>query len=191
VSRPEDGPAPLYRPDSPEGRFLAGDPEAVAWVTRWVSQILTRARFRILHKEWVDHHQEIMRQVVHSLRAGNFDAKLEFRAYVQSIAWYTARDAVDRRMRELRRTHDDMPVPEVPERPDDVLATRTLARKALQDLTEECRGLLRLYFFDDRSHREIAYQLNIAVGTVKSRLSRCLGRARELLTGNRKRPGPN
>jgi DNA-directed RNA polymerase specialized sigma24 family protein len=47
-----------------------------------------------------------------------------------------------------------------------------------------------MYFFEQRSYGEISQALGAPIGTVKSRLSRCLGRARALAlrpTGDRVR----
>jgi RNA polymerase sigma-70 factor, ECF subfamily len=47
-------------------------------------------------------------------------------------------------------------------------------REAVQNLDEPCRQVVSLFFFEERSYREIAAALGIPEGTVGSRLARCL-----------------
>lgn len=54
-------------------------------------------------------------------------------------------------------------------------------RAALQTLPEEQLHLLRLAFFSDLSHRDIAERENLPLGTVKSRIRLALGRLKPLL----------
>lgn len=54
-------------------------------------------------------------------------------------------------------------------------------RAALQSLPEEQLHLLRLAFFSDLSHRDIAERENLPLGTVKSRIRLALGRLKLLL----------
>lgn len=56
-------------------------------------------------------------------------------------------------------------------------------RAALTALTEEQAAVVRLSFFNDRPHAEIARELGIPLGTVKSRVRLALGRLRALLEG--------
>ena len=51
-------------------------------------------------------------------------------------------------------------------------------REAIQSLDEPCRRVLSLFFFEERSYKEIAAALEIPEGTVASRLARCLVRLR-------------
>ncbi len=70
------------------------------------------------------------------------------------------------------------------ERPDDVLQTIQRAdrlRAALSGLSSDQLDLVRLSFFEDRPHPEIAKTLNIPLGTVKSRLRRSMMLLREIL----------
>lgn len=72
------------------------------------------------------------------------------------------------------------------ERPlaDAVLAAsqdRERLRDALDGLSREQQTVVRLSFFEDRPHSEIAEVLSIPIGTVKSRLRLAMGRLRNLL----------
>lgn len=54
-------------------------------------------------------------------------------------------------------------------------------RAALAGLPEEQAGLLRLAFFQDLSHRDIAVQQNLPLGTVKSRIRLALAKLKATL----------
>jgi RNA polymerase sigma-70 factor (ECF subfamily) len=58
-------------------------------------------------------------------------------------------------------------------------------RWALSQLTIDQRRLLQLNFYEDRSQSEIATQLALPLGTVKTRLRRAAARLRELLQDHR------
>lgn len=54
-------------------------------------------------------------------------------------------------------------------------------RQALAQLPDDQALLLRLSFYDDRPHAQIATELNIPLGTVKSRMRRAVHQLRRLL----------
>ncbi|RDD61392.1 RNA polymerase subunit sigma [Ferruginivarius sediminum] len=56
-----------------------------------------------------------------------------------------------------------------------------LLRKAVTTLPVEQSTLLRLSYFEDKSHSAIAEELNLPLGTVKSRLRLALARLRTML----------
>ncbi len=81
---------------------------------------------------------------------------------------------------------DDLPAPDRPA--DDALGARRAEQRvrwALSQLTADQRHLLQLNFYEDRSHSDIASQLALPLGTVKTRLRRAAARLRELLHDHR------
>ncbi|GGC81352.1 sigma-70 family RNA polymerase sigma factor [Chelatococcus reniformis] len=54
---------------------------------------------------------------------------------------------------------------------------------ALRTLSDEQAAIVRLSFFNDKAHSEIARELGLPLGTVKSRVRLALGRLRALLDG--------
>lgn len=67
---------------------------------------------------------------------------------------------------------------------DDVVAATERERRirgALAQLSEEQAAVVRLSFFNDTPHGEIAKQLGIPLGTVKSRIRLALTKLRDLL----------
>lgn len=69
-------------------------------------------------------------------------------------------------------------VQEVDERPIDTEALQ----KALAELSDEFRVVVLLFYFEERSYREIAELLGLPAGTVMSRLSRAKAQLRRLLS---------
>ncbi len=108
-----------------------------------------------------------------------------------SVATWLYRIARNRRIDALRRDRTDrfdvnepmlMPAGE-PDMEDAIsLAKREQSvRVALADLPEEQLSLVRLAFFDGLSHSEIAGQLHLPLGTVKSRIRLAFTRLRRTL----------
>jgi RNA polymerase sigma factor (sigma-70 family) len=91
---------------------------------------------------------------------------------VQAITHYTARRALDARRR-ASREHSLAIEPRAPHRPEETLE-RLLVHQILERLSAGCRALITEYFLEQCSYEEIAARLAVPVGTVKSRLFRCL-----------------
>lgn len=186
-----------YQRDSIEGKVLANDPEALGLVIRWISGTLTWRRFWALRPEWKDLQQDVVLHIIESLRAGRFDPSRDFRKYVEAVTRYTAREAWVRRMRRAELTglepREPGPAAGTPgsrgpfEDAERALTRNQLVRWILSAASEECRRLIRAYFLDEQKYSEISGHLKIPVGTVKSRLFRCLRMAQELL--GRRLPG--
>lgn len=90
-----------------------------------------------------------------------------------------------RRARGVRTSLDEAaePVDDAP-RPDEALDANereTLVRRALKILPAEQFALVRLAFFEGRSHSEIADETGLPLGTVKSRIRLAFGRLRRRL----------
>ena len=98
--------------------------------------------------------------------------------------------ARNRRLDMLRRDARPLPTPEIDladeevRRPDDILAMAEDAervRDALSRLKPDQVEVLRLAFFMDSPHSEIARQLDLPLGTVKSRIRNAMIKLRLLL----------
>ncbi|MFB2551388.1 sigma-70 family RNA polymerase sigma factor [Ensifer soli] len=109
-----------------------------------------------------------------------------------SLSTWLFRIARNRRIDAARRqrgpalTAEDHPalVPAQPPAADEILeaADRELAvRKALQVLPQEQLDLVRLAFFQGKSHSEIAEETGLPLGTVKSRIRLAFSRLRAQL----------
>lgn len=98
--------------------------------------------------------------------------------------------ARNRRLDALRQDARRLPLPEIdlaqddPEKPDDVfLAAENAARlkAAMGRLTPDQIEVLRLAFFQENPHSEIARRLDLPLGTVKSRIRKAMIKLRTLL----------
>jgi RNA polymerase sigma-70 factor (ECF subfamily) len=117
-------------------------------------------------------------------KAGAFDpTKAAASTWIFTIARNLRIDA-------LRRERRPDPVPDPSELPDDVtmpdaaMATTQSegrVRHALMNLPAEQAEVLRLSFFSDKAHSEIAAELGLPLGTVKSRIRMALNRLRTSL----------
>ena len=87
------------------------------------------------------------------------------------------------RLAALYANDADVPVEE-PDRPDQLLHAAEQAdrvKTAIKELPEEQARVLKLSFFENRAHADIAEDLGLPLGTVKSRLRLALARLRSLL----------
>lgn len=118
-------------------------------------------------------------------RAGSFDpARANAAAWLFAIARNLKIDTFRRDRRPEIHTDDFLLRPEDPPKPDEVLLgseCRDRVQKAMSTLPADQLDLVKLSFFDGRSHGDIADLTGIPLGTVKSRLRLAFGRLREKL----------
>lgn len=108
-------------------------------------------------------------------RAASYDSsKARASTWVFVIARNSWIDRLRREKVELAYRLDNPPAAFIEdEAPDDAAERASEAERianALKTLTEEQRQVVRLSFFEDRPHSEIAERLKLPLGTVKSRL---------------------
>jgi RNA polymerase sigma-70 factor (ECF subfamily) len=116
-------------------------------------------------------------------RAGSFDpARAAASTWIFAIARNLRIDVARRERRLL--PGEDGPEPAGPLRPDAGLAAVQEERRvaaAIATLPVEQLQVVRLAFFSDKPHSEIARDLSLPLGTVKSRLRLAMAKLRALL----------
>jgi RNA polymerase sigma-70 factor, ECF subfamily len=119
-------------------------------------------------------------------KADRFDPS---RAAVSTWVFTIARN---KRIDRLRRDRGGPPRPDASDERDDCASSEDFAiateredqvRTALAKLPPDQAEVVRLSFFAEKPHAEIASELRIPLGTVKSRARLALGRLRALLEG--------
>jgi RNA polymerase sigma-70 factor (ECF subfamily) len=118
-------------------------------------------------------------------KADRFDpAKASAGTWIFTVARNLRIDALRKARRPEFDPEDPAFVPDAEAAPDDALQAgqmRTRIRDAIKQLPEEQATVIRLSFFEDKPHGEIAAQLALPLGTVKSRLRLAMKRVRSLL----------
>lgn len=113
--------------------------------------------------------------------ASSYDPSRALGPWLLTIARYTALDLLRRELRPTRGAHE-AEQDAVVEPPDFDQAWLSWAvQEALHQLAEHEREVVRLSFYEDLTHQQIAERLAVPVGTVKSRSHRAHRRLAELL----------
>lgn len=162
-------------------RFAAGDDQAVKAVyERFARPVLTVAMSALGRRDLAD---EVVQTTMLNVWRGaaTFDPSRELAPWVYAIA---RRAAIDVHRRESRA-----PVPQA--LGDDEIAVEPLSfsrtweawevRSAVEKLPADEQAVVRLAHLQGLSHREVAAELGVPIGTVKSRSARAHRRLASLL----------
>jgi len=169
-------------------RCRAGDQQAwgelVERFSRYVYAISVQA-FRLPEADAEDVFQEVFARAYQHL-----DKLRDDSAVRPWLAQLTRRLCIDR----LRATARELPVADEEliggsEETLALLDDALTVHDALGQTPEHCREILDRFFAQDESYKTIGQALELPAGTIASRISRCLGRLRELLEG-RNEAGP-
>jgi RNA polymerase sigma factor (sigma-70 family) len=131
--------------------------------------------------------EEVVQETMLSLwrKAGMFDpSKASAGTWIFTIARNLRIDSIRKGRRPEFDPEDPAFVPDREMAADDSLEAgemRARVREALNGLPEEQASVVHLSFFEDKPHGEIAKQLGLPLGTVKSRLRLAMRRIRTAL----------
>lgn len=173
------------------GRCRAGDQaawaELVERYSRYVYAIVVRG-FRLTDHEAEDAFQDIFLRVYERLGTLRDDAAL--RPWIAQVARRICIDRVAERGRSALPS-DDLDGEAIEQASEGELAGIEEAmdvHDALAGLEQPCREMLDRFFARDEPYRVIADALGLPMGTVASRISRCLAKLRQLLGEGRNTP---
>ena len=171
-------------------RCSAGEEEACSELVQEHQRMVVHLALHLLgdREEALDLSQEVFLNVFRKI--GRFRGQSALRTWIYRIVinqarnrqrWWKRRHRSEQiSLDEHLQNHGDLPAPRDLNAPDRVLGRKELAVriwKALDGLPFEQRTAIVLREVDGLSYEEIAFSLGVAVGTVKSRLTR----AREAL----------
>ena len=172
-------------------RFRAGEPDAVRALYRdYAGAVHTVAISIVRDRELAN--DVVQQTFVKAWRAAStFQDGREVAPWLYSIARHTAIDAVRSEARPTRGGHE--PEVEVPVDSESLEATweRFEIRRAVDALPEEEREVVRRSHLLGHTHEEIAQQLGVPIGTVKSRSSRAHKRLATSLAHLNAQPAAN
>jgi RNA polymerase sigma-70 factor (ECF subfamily) len=150
-------------------RCAAGDEVACAELVTTHERMVYQLAFHLLgtREEALDLSQEVFLRVFRMI--GTFRGQSSLRTWIYRIVINQARN------RQHVETHGELPQRADVAAPDRLLARKEAAARlwrAMDRLPFDQRTAVVLREFDGLSYEEIAFSLGIAVGTVKSRLTR-------------------
>jgi RNA polymerase sigma-70 factor (ECF subfamily) len=172
-------------------RCRSGDQQAWAELvdrfSRYVYAISVQA-FRLPEADAEDVFQEVFARAYQHLDKLRDDAAVR-----PWLAQLTRRLCIDRlraASRERPTTDEELELAGSDETLT-MLEDALTVQEALAAAPEHCREILDRFFARDESYRTIGEALALPSGTIASRISRCLGRLRELLEGRSQANGPS
>ena len=172
-------------------RFATGDADSVRLAYQAYGRLVFSIAFKVLGDIGLaeDATQQTFVQAWRA--AGSYDPGRPFGAWITTIA---KRVSIDVHRRERRHRNvvdlDSADTPSLITMPPSVDQMEDVAqvRQALDELPTTDRDLIRMQHFDELSHAEIARELEIPIGTVKSRTFRAHRRLAGLLAHLRAEP---
>ncbi len=162
--------------------FAAGDEDAVREAYRRWSTLVHTIALRSLGT--VADAEEVTQQVFVDAWRGRhrFDpTRARLPAWLIGITRHAVADAHERRSRDRRLVagvEGAQPRAEHVGAPDDRVVDSVVVADELERLGDPQRTILRLAFYEDLTHDQIATRLDLPLGTVKSHVRRSLARLR-------------
>lgn len=167
------------------GRFAAGDERALEQIYRRWSPIVFTLALRVLGDRG-DAEDVTQKTFVSAWtsRASYDPAKGRLSTWLVTIARRRIADTLEtrRRVRELQAKLQRFAVTDDDTISSDIdLGDRLLLADELDQLEPDAQRVVRLAFYDDLTHQQIATRLDMPLGTVKSHIRRSLTRLRDRL----------
>jgi RNA polymerase sigma-70 factor (ECF subfamily) len=170
-------------------RFRDGDPDALAEVYDRYSRAVWSVAVRVTRTDQLA-QDAVQETFIRAWRAASsYDPARPLGPWLLSIARFTALDIVRHEQRPTRGGHETEQDAVIESPGMDEAWLAWTVQEALRSLAEHEREIVRLSFFEDLTHVQIAERLDLPVGTVKSRSHRAHRRLAEVLSHLREGSG--
>jgi len=161
--------------------YIKGSAREFFIVTNWIDQVVN-------HYSWglrdfsEDIVQDVRLKLYMNLKHNKFRSASQLKTYVYRIAKYTCIDFLRKKMNQSAYEPDSSAIEANGNPLEDIIENekKVILQRILNELASMCREMLELVLGEKQSYNEIGKILNIAEGTVKSRVSRCIKKAIEL-----------
>jgi RNA polymerase sigma-70 factor (ECF subfamily) len=158
--------------------FLSGSEKECRIINQWISRVVQLNSWGL--KAYSDDiTQDVMIKLYNNLRDTKFRFVSSLKTYVSRITKFTC---IDYLRKYLSKEQKEVELLEIPsyDNPESDLEQRQEKKilwRIYRLMSSECRDLWKMIFWENLSYLQIAQQLSIHEGTVKSRFSRCKEKA--------------
>jgi RNA polymerase sigma-70 factor (ECF subfamily) len=169
-------------PQAVRARFRDGDPDALGEVYDRYARAVWSVAMRVTRTDQLA-QDAVQETFIRAWRAAStYDPERPLGPWLLSIARFTALDIVRHEQRPTRGGHETEQDAVIESPGMDEAWLAWTVQEALRSLAEHEREIVRLSFFEDLTHAQIAERLSLPVGTVKSRSHRAHRRLAEVLS---------
>jgi RNA polymerase sigma-70 factor (ECF subfamily) len=162
--------------------YVNGEAREFYIITGWIEKVVNNYNWGL--KDFSeDIIQDVRLKIYLNLKQNKFHKSSQLKTYVYRIAKYTCIDFIRKSYNQLVKNDADITgIAEEGDASDGMVKKEkeNIAQTILDELAAMCRETLQLVFVERLSYIEISTLLNIAEGTVKSRVSRCMEKAMQL-----------
>ncbi len=161
----------------------SGDKEALSsLIEKWHHKVLSQAYFQIKDNEGAqDVVQEVWSAVINSIHKLKEPAKFKswlYRiVYVKSIDWIREKQKVKKHLDKRWEVENELNA----ESKDETEANLQLILRALKDMNDQERLVIRLFYLESHSLKSIAEILDMPIGSVKSKMFYARERLKKLI----------
>lgn len=163
-------------------RARCGEARALGTLERWAWEVVRFGPYGIPRDDRDDLVQLTLTATWRLISGPDFVLTTGLRPLVRRIAAARCVDWLRRRKPHVDIEEQTIASTEDPIESLEAVETVDLLTQALARLEESCREMIRLYFYEQLSYREIASRLGRAEATMRVRMFNCMKRIRRFLS---------
>jgi len=158
--------------------FLSGSEKECRIINQWISRVVQLNSWGL--KAYSDDiTQDVMIKLYNNLKDTKFRYDSSLNTYVSRITKFTCIDYLRKYISHEQKEVELLEIPsnDDPESDLEQRQEKKILWRIYRLMPSECRDLWKLIFWENLSYLQIAQQLSIHEGTVKSRFARCKEKA--------------